>query len=42
LKEYQTAMKQKAEQEKRMHEAVHTEIQEKCLKGELLLHSQIL
>jgi hypothetical protein len=26
-------MKQKAEQEKRMHEAIHTEIQEKRLKG---------
>ncbi|XP_023714197.1 TBC1 domain family member 31 isoform X2 [Cryptotermes secundus] len=32
LKEYQTAMKQKAEQEKRMREAIHTEIQEERLK----------
>lgn len=39
LKEYQTAMKQKAEQEKRMHEAVHTEIQEERLKGQLLWNS---
>jgi hypothetical protein len=36
LNEYQLAMKQKAEQEKRMHEAVHTEIQEERLKGQLL------
>lgn len=39
LKEYQTAMKQKAEQEKRMREAVHTEIQEERLKGQLLRNS---
>jgi hypothetical protein len=34
LREYHTVMKQKAEQEKRMHEAIHTEIQEKRLKGD--------
>lgn len=39
LKEYQTAMKQKAEQEKRMREAVHTEIQEERLTGQLLRNS---
>jgi uncharacterized membrane protein len=39
LKEYEAAMKQKAEQEKRMHEAMHTEIQEKRLKGQLLWNS---
>ena len=33
MKEYQMVMKQKAEQEKRMHEVVHTELQEKRLKG---------
>jgi len=32
LKEYHIAMKQKAEQEKRMHEAIHTELQEERLK----------
>jgi hypothetical protein len=41
LKEYETAMKQRAEQEKRMHEAVHSEIQEKRLKGQLLWNSLI-
>lgn len=39
LKEYQRAMKQKAEQEKRMHDAIHTEIQEERLKGQLLWNS---
>jgi hypothetical protein len=38
LKEYETAMKHKAEQEKRIHEAIHNEIQEKRLKGVLLIH----
>lgn len=33
LKEYHIVMKQKAEQEKRMHEAIHTELQEERLKG---------
>lgn len=37
LKEYERAMKQKAEQEKRIHDAIHTEIQEKRLKGVLLI-----
>ncbi|XP_021932059.1 TBC1 domain family member 31 isoform X2 [Zootermopsis nevadensis] len=32
LKEYERAMKQKAEQEERIHDAIHTEIQEKRLK----------
>jgi hypothetical protein len=39
LKEYEAAMKQRAEQEKRMREAVHAEIQEERLKGQLLRNS---
>lgn len=33
LKEYHIVMQQKAEQEKRMNEAVHTELQEERLEG---------
>jgi hypothetical protein len=35
-KEYEAAMKHRAQQEKRMREAVHAEIQEERLKGQLL------
>jgi hypothetical protein len=33
LKEYHRAVKEKAEQENRMHEITHAEIQEKRLRG---------
>jgi hypothetical protein len=33
LKEYHIVMKQKAEQEKRMDEAIHTQLQEERLKS---------
>lgn len=39
LKEYETGMKQRAEQEKRMREVVHAEVQEERLKGQLLRNS---